>query len=699
MIVQVGSGYLELNDSIEVEKKVKLFDDVSATEGDFSYEFQIPKTQNNVDLIGIYITSQNDKVWNFKIPANIRDNSGLIVYSGFIRINDDINEEFTYNASFFSGNTNWIEALSFNILDLYWNKFDVEYANIFDFDKTSGLVFPLTDRGILYERANEHFTSDDFQGYMYVKDVVKVILANSAIKLSGDLLNDPLYNKLIVSAGTNKLLSEQVEKRTAYIGKSSNQTITTSYATATFTNVSDPFSNSDLGNWSTANSRYVFDIEPRDYSINVNLKYAVGSPFTYTFVRVRKNGATTLFEKAYKTRIINDTYTIEDLDDNPSVGDYYEIQVKVSAFSTNRTLLAGSSIKINPTRFYKVFAGTVLPDMKANDFMANVFRMFNCIVSYDNISQTITADILDKTINRTSLDISDYVSEMQNNYSDFISDYAKANLLVWKDQNNDLVDQYNEDNLYPYASGVINIDNDFLEAQSNLIEMDFAAPFQRPYPKLGIDLPLTDFVDVSTIETRNITSVTLDSSSGIDLAVFNYSGTDASPALVRISDSTVSDYNGDYWMVGSSSSFNGYVEYQGNATATMTILRINLRSSDPVFLLNNPSQNIGDVSGFDEYFIDNLSPRTNIAVANFLSTENYIGSLGFDSLKNLYFNNTEKLLNSGVMGLAKVNLPYKIYREIDFLGPLRINGVEFYPNKLTGYVSSEQEAQLELIRK
>lgn len=699
MIVQVGDGYLELNETIQIEKKVKLFSDISATEGDFSYSFLIPKSQNNVELIRIFSISQQEKIWNTKIPANVMNDAGITLYSGFIRIENDSDDQFNYSASFFSGNTNWIEALNFSLLDLDWSYYDVEYANIFDFDKTSGLVFPLTDRGILYTRANEHFMADDFQGYMYVKTMVNVILANNAIKLTGGLLNDPIYNKLITSTGTNKLLTLEVENRTAYVGKSTNQTVTTSYATATFTNDSEPFSNSPLGNWSTVNSRYTFDLAAKDYEINVKLNYAVGASYNYSFVRVRKNGTTTLFEKGYKTRIILDTYTADDLEDTPSAGDYYEIEVKVSAFSTNRTLLAGSSVTIKPTLFYKQFAGTVIPDMTASDFMCNVFRMLNCIVTYNNINQTLTAEILDKTLSRTPTDISEYVSSVENNFEEFINDYTKLNLLVWDDQSNDLVDEYNRDNEIPYGAGVITIDNDFLELESNLIEMDFVAPFQRQYPELGIELPLTEFMDVSVVETRNITSVSLDSSSGIDLAVFNYSGADASGHLVRISDSTVADYNGDYWAIGSSSTFNGYVEYLGNATATMQILRLNFRSSDPVFLLNNPSQDVATISGMTEFYIENLSPRTEIAVANFLNTDNYNSSLGFDYLKNVYFNNTERLLNTGVMCLGKVNLPDKVYRDIDFLRPLRVNGVDFYPSKLTGYVSSEVQSDIALIKK
>lgn len=131
----------------------------------------------------------------------------------------------------------------------------------------------------------------------------------------------------------------------------------------------------------------------------------------------------------------------------------------------------------------------------------------------------------------------------------------------------------------------------------------------------------------------------------------------------------------------------------------MQILRLNFRSSDPVFLLNNPSQDVATISGMTEFYIENLSPRTEIAVANFLNTDNYNSSLGFDYLKNVYFNNTERLLNTGVMCLGKVNLPDKVYRDIDFLRPLRVNGVDFYPSKLTGYVSSEVQSDIALIKK
>lgn len=698
MIVQVGNGYLELNDSITVEKKVKLLDDVSATEGDFSYSFSIPKTKNNVDLINIYTVSDVAKVWNNKIPANLLDDSGVMIYSGFIRIEEDTPDEFNYTASFFSGNTNWIEELNFSLLDLDWSSFDVEASAIFDFSKSSGVVFPLTDNGLLYFRMHNHFMREDFQGYIYVKDVIHTLLANRGIKLTGAILKDPNYNKLITSAGTNKYLSVEIDNRTAYVGKSTNQTVTGSYATATFTNVSDPFSNSSLGNWSTVNSRYTWDLEPRDYEITLNLNYASGDGFYYTGVRIRKNGVTALYEKTYKTRLIRDTFTVRQLDDTPSAGDYYEVQVIRASFSGNRTLLSGSSITIKPTAFYKTFANTIIPDMTGSDFICNIFRMLNCVVTYNNLNKTIRAEFFDKVLSSDPLDVSEHIRIKNNNFEDFVSDYARTNLLLWQDQSNDPVEQYNEDNILPYGSGVIEIDNDFLEDENTLLEMDFVAAFQRQYPELGMELPMAEFVTASVVSTRDITSVSLDSSSGLDLAVFNYSGSDISGSLVRIFDSSIAAYNGDYYALGSGSSFNGYVEYQGNATATMQVLRVEQRSSDPVLLLNNPGQDIRNISGLEEYFIINLVPRTEIMVANFLNTENYIGSLGFDYLKNVYFNKTEKLLNNGVRSLGSAYLPSKIYKDIDFLRPLRIDGVDFYADKLTGYLSSDQEADIQLIK-
>lgn len=691
MMIKLSNGYLELNDNITVEKKSKLFDDVSMVQGDFSYSFSIPKTNENVEKIRIFSVNDKLKPWNRKIPAELQNDSGITLYRGFIKIETD-NE--VYSASFFSGNTNWMDELDVSLLEFDWSNYDTSTSEINNsWSNTSGVVFPLTDRGILSTRNTPLFSYDDFQGYIYAKDIVNKLLALNGMKITGDILNDPIYNKLITSSGNNKLFQQEIDRRKVYVGKSGTQLFTTAFQTVTLTNVSSPFSNSPLGNWSTVSSQYTFDESAVNYRIEVKLIFDGLSYFT---LRILKNGTDTVLEKSYNNvKSIVDTFNSEDYLENASSGEYIEVQVGVSsALFSDRNMVAGSSIRIYPTQFYKVFASTIIPDMTGSTFLSNIFRMLNIIVSYNANNKTITANYFDKVLNSEPIDLSEYITITDNNYEEFISDYAKNNLLLWEEGSNDFVEDFNENSILPYASGVIEIDNDFLEDEADLVQMDFAAAWQQSYGFVGLDLPLTDFISVTVKETRNITAVTNSSNN----AVFDYDGTTFN-GIARVVDSTIEEYNGDYRVISAGTTFNGRGAYLGNATGTLQILSVQINNADPVFLLNNPNQDLSQVSGVDEIFVENLVPVTDIAIANFLSTDNYIGSLSFEDLKPLYFNNTEKILNNGVKCFGSGNIPESVYLQLDFLRTVRVNDTVYYINKISGYTGSNNNVVLELIKK
>lgn len=692
MMVKLSNGYLELNDTIEVERKAKLFEDVSTVEGDFSYSFSIPKTQENTEKIKIYSVNNQLRPWARKIPAEVQNDSGFTMHSGFLRIEADNARE--YSASFFSGNSNWLDELNFNLLDLNWSNFDASLSDITStWSNTSGVVFPLTDRGILSTRKTPLFSYDDFQGYIYAKDIVNRCLALSGMKITGDILKDAIYNKLITSSGNNKLFKREVDNRTVYAAKSGTQLFSTSYLTVTLTNVSTPFSNSPNNNWDTATSRYTFDEDVINYKVEVNFTFDVASYFD---LRVLLNGTDTVLEKSYnRVKKIVETFDSATYFSNANSGDYIEVQVRVSsALFTDRTMVAGSTVKIYPVQFYTVFASTIIPDMTGSDFLANIFRMLNMIVSYNATNKTLTGNKFDKILNSEPIDLSEFVTVIENNYEEFVNDYAKNNLLIWQEGENDFVQDFNENNLRPYASGLIEIDNEFLEDESELVEMDFAAAWQQAYAVLGLDLPLTDFISVSVKETRNITAVT---NSGNN-AVFDYSGATFN-GLARVVDSTIEEYNGDYRVISSGSTFNGRGAYLGNATGTLEILSVQLNNADPVFLLNNPNQSLPQVSGVDEIFVNNLSPTTDIAIANFLRTPNFIGSLSFEDLKPIYFDTTEKVLNDGVKCFASGNIPESIYMALDFMRMVKVNDTVYYVNRMTGYKGSKFSVTLELIKR
>lgn len=695
MILKIPNGFLELTDEIEVERKVKLFEDFSTVDGDFSYSFTIPRTLQNEEKLKVYSSNNVLKPWAKKVPAELLDDDGLLIHVGFIRIENRLIHE--YSVSFFSGNTNWIEELNFNLLDIDWSEYDP--SGSYFFTETEGVVTPLTDRGMLQNRKTAMFSADDFQGYIYVKTAFQRILREVGMKITGDILKDPIYNKLITSAGTNKALQEEIDKREVFVGKSVNQTITDTYTNVVLPNVSDPYYNSDLGNWDTVTNRYTFDIAAKFITVEYKLIFTP-SIVNYFDVRVLMNGTDTVFSKVYsKTKIIQDK--IEYLP-GVNIGDYFEIQVrKSSSFFTDRTMVANSWVKIYPTKFYKIFTQSIIPDMTATDFISNVFRMLNLMVVYNPTSKTITTKKFDSVLSDEPVDVSEYVTIQEDNFEEFISDYFKNNWLVWKDQSNDFVDQYNQSNILPYGAGSIPIDNDFLDSEGTILEMDFAAPWQQLYGFLGLELPLTDFGSTTVIETRDLTSVTQDSSGGDSVAVFHYSGSAIGRSVViRISESSIEEYNGEYYAVSLSvAQFFAYTPYLGNATGKIEILEFVPSSSDPVFLLNNPGLEIGDISGVDVFYVGNLASRTTIAVANFLPTENFRGSLSFSDLIPIYFSGTSKLLNNGVKCFANGNIPNKVHRDIDFLRPIRVNESVYYLDRESGYKGSKFNVTLELIKK
>lgn len=691
MIIKVGDGYLEINDLIEIEKKVRLFEEFSVVQGDFSYSFTIPRTQNNERLIEVFSINNILRPWNKKIPAQVLSDGGAQLYNGFLRVEDRVGHD--YQASFFSGNTNWIDELNFNILDIDWSDFDKPGSQYFT--TTEGIVTPLTDRGgILVNRKSPLFDRSDLQPYFYVKDLIKRVLLTRGIKMVGDILINPDYNKLATAIGVNKYLQSEIDKREVYAGKSGTQVITSSYSTVTFTNVSSPFFNSELNNWNTANSRYTFDIETKSFSIELNLIFDSAS---YFVIRVLKNGTDEIFEKGYNNvKTIKDTLGAEELNENPSAGDYYEVQARMIALFADRTMVAGSSIRIKPVQFWKIFAGSIVPDITGSALLSNVFKMFNYLISYNENTKTITTTSFDKILNSNPIDLSEYLTINTDNFEEFTSDYFKQNLMTWGEQSTEEVEIYNEQSTIPYGAGVINVDNDFLEDSGDIIEMDFTAPFQKLYGFLGMDLVATEFVTYRTKYTVDLNSVT-DSAGTATFHHDSYPPGGTFSGIIRISESTIEDYNGDYFAI-TVNAFNGRTAYLGNASGKIEFLEASFTGSDPVFVLVEANQNIGDISGVDSFTAGSYGLQTVIAVAHFLDTVNFQSSLSFDVLKNKYFSSVESILNTGVKCYATGNITEKQYNDIDFTRTVRINDSVFFVQVIRGYKGSKYPVELELIK-
>ena len=55
MMLKAFGEFLDFDDEIEVEKQIKLFEDISTTDGDYSYQFTLTKTLNNTRILAALV--------------------------------------------------------------------------------------------------------------------------------------------------------------------------------------------------------------------------------------------------------------------------------------------------------------------------------------------------------------------------------------------------------------------------------------------------------------------------------------------------------------------------------------------------------------------------------------------------------------------------------------------------------------------
>src|SRR5688572_10501146 len=156
MMLRVAGGFLDIDEEIFVEKRTKLFESLDETLGDFSYTFELQKTQNNLNLLSIPLADVYQKTIYNRIDTEALDDEGDLIYTGFLRI-ESITD--VISCSFFSGNYNWISRLTGQISEgIDFSDLDTSLTNaaiIATFTNETGIAFPIIDAGGLI-RSEEH---------------------------------------------------------------------------------------------------------------------------------------------------------------------------------------------------------------------------------------------------------------------------------------------------------------------------------------------------------------------------------------------------------------------------------------------------------------------------------------------------------------------------------------------------------------
>ena len=378
--------------------------------------------------------------------------------------------------------------------------------------------------------------------------------------------------------------------------------------------------------------------------------------------------------------------------------------------ATPGQILRGT-VKITPTYIYRTIASSVVPNWTRQQFVSNVLRIFNVLPSYSSGTATLTLSLFEKIKTKTPLDLSEYISDTEVDYQEFISDYGKTSRLSYAEVEYDQLKTYNKGKFLKYGQGSIQIDNGFLEPDKEILASDFANPIAYNNPVFDASLELTNLIELEETEEQEFPDVAND---GFGDAAFRI-GTQIFLVgdLARIVDSSNEVYNGD-WVVKSIPSSGGFehvvfngLPFDTAATGTIKKLIYKYSSSEDVFLfLNIPNYTVSKFSNasiiFDSGgFYPIEVTQTALAYFDLIHlnkqvNSDFIYSLAFGDIEDplryqvnmihSYFRLFSQVLNDPVKLIQTAMLPYDVYNRIDFLRPITIKTLEtsnmYYLNRV-----------------
>jgi hypothetical protein len=723
MMIKVSNEFLDFDELIEIEKQIKLFEDISTTDGDFSYAFELQKTIHNTRLLQNPFPDNISKPVYQKIPAKILSDSGAETFDGYIRV-----ERVTsvYECSLFAGNNNWFARLTGLLSELDLSRYDIDNNEINIIDSWSlqdGLVFPLLDNGGLITRAYYQLKIEDFVGGFYIKTIFNKVFTEAGIKIQGELLEDWRYQHAICI--NNSKDTGLIEANTSYVEKNVAQNLPHNTLTKVTWDQNSvlPFFDGASNNFNLTTDSYTAPLK-MTVTVDVTTVMTSSGDFGVNAVHIYVNGVSVRVKAVGFGSSLPESVNSQQVSIQLNEGDVIEIyEIEINVDTDSATIERGT-IKITPTYIYRTIGSTAVPNWTKQQFVSNILRIFNVMASYKEGSQTLTLNLFENLKSKPPLDLSEFISDTDVDYSEFISSYGRRSKLSYKEVEFDELKTYNQGKFFKYGQGVISVDNDFLENDKSIIESDFANPIAYVNPVFDASLEKTNLIELEDGEEAEFSNVGDD---GFGDAAFNVGSSDpfAAGDLVRVKDSTNIVYNGD-WVVKTTDGihvvFNG-LPFDTGASGTLVKLRYKYSSSEDVFIfLNLPNYQVNKFSQAPMVFDSGTFypiEFTNVALAYFdminqgrQVNKDFIYSLSFGGIDDplhyqvtmieSYFRLFSQILNDPVKLLSVAHLPYDVFDRIDFLRPITIKTIEtsnmYYLNRISGYKESYLPCELELIK-
>lgn len=718
MNIKVNGEYLDFDGNVVVERQWKLFEDISSIVGDVSFQFNIPITTNNRTILGLLsINETNKRIYS--VNSVVLENNGMELNRGSLRV-ELVNDQIS--ARFLSGNSSWINLLSGNIFDLDLFSFGVGDGNTSaeitaTFSNTEGVIFTPIDSGMVNGYIVPILKTTDFIPVAYIKTIFSKIFTDLGIKLQGDLFTHWAYQHLTVGNNGLSASKEQLSIRESFVG-ASNQVVP--IVTPTIIEYNDdsnfPFFDGSRNNFDPVTYTYTAD-KPMLVDVIIYVKMNTSQ---LTNITINRNGSPVLgFTK--DTNIIN----FRPRDNAFFPGDYITLatgdvlHIEILSAASGFTI-EEATLKIVPYRFRAFYPQFLAGNMTKKDFVGNIFRMFNVICSFDNVSKVLTCNFFNDIKNKQAVDLSDYLSkgESETNYEELVQDYGKDTLISYSPDDNDLIEGFNNKNKVPYGSGLVRIDNDYIQPDAE-IPIDFVNSIMNFCPVIGSYLPRIVTQEASESDVIiTIASVASDAgqaefttSTNHGLAVGNW---------VRILSTTDNVYLGigKVDSVDMDTQFTLFgVDFISNQTGTLVKLNVNeITKDDPLIFLTVPNIPVSNISTLTEFDLE-TDTLTSIPFSWFtkpdmgLGIDAYKQQLSFDNpglgysglfMKEQFYRVFSDVVNDPVFKRNEFILPQSVYLSLSGLNPVELktenHSSVFYLNKITGYENSQTPVELELIK-
>ncbi len=427
-----------LNTEVTVTKQVISFLKFQI-KGDFSTNFKIPNTSNTRRALNYYGVNQSEKVafsdqpWGLYKDGNLL-RRGYLVVQGDETVKGE--RQGSLDCFFVSGNASWINLLQGNLKELNWSSYDQDFTvtNLASLRAaTTGMTFPLLDWGYNFKKGTTDFmvqpivdsSNDplnfvyDFYPAFYLKTIVKEIAKQKQFKITGNIFEDPRFDKMVIPLPfIDRTLGEPVYMTNTdsyasnqYIGAGATVTVTFGYQ-------SNSDSLLDLTNGRIQNDN-------RSRNVRVRTYFDFDSAFSGE-VYLRKNGVTIETYTFSIDSVLR--YTTVSLAPN----DYLDVQVKNNSGATRSIEQKYFGYQFCGSWYdsgLKILAVDVIPSTQILEIIKYVAQAFNCIVSFDDFSKTISFNKIDSVRKENATDLTDtivqYEVEWQNGFSQ--QNYIRTN--------------------------------------------------------------------------------------------------------------------------------------------------------------------------------------------------------------------------------------------------------------------------------